>query len=240
MSKYRERFSTFENFQLIEIITKSHEYNEEAVAAAQAELDSRNIPEEELAAETNSIQAELDQIQEKKEFNESLGQSILDSVNPIVKTKPTKEKYILYITLAYTFFSLYQFYHFWPLLTILYNPDFFVFDFYTAITSVYIFIPPIATALFWQRYKAGWVLIVGYATLTVLTTAISAYLMGSLGLEYVDLQSLIINLSLHGVSLFILIKPEYLEKFNVLRSDLNKTVIVSSIIGLLIGFGAIF
>jgi len=170
MNQFSPRYKKLSNADLLKIIDTPADYQPGAVEAANDELATGQLSDEELSAaheENEALRQEqlLKSAKTKAWENKAqdIAYTIADTLNPIQSEKPSAPKAILWISILMVLLTLYQLYSQFGLLK-------YMFTYGTAKWSfamvMYFFRPlivaPIAAVLFALREKYGWVLLSGY------------------------------------------------------------------------------
>lgn len=164
-NNFRTLYKTWTNDKLLDIIDNQHEYQPLAVEAARHELDNRQLSVEQLnAAKTTQRERqkqEEDKQRRAKEVNDkitSIGLSLADTLNPILKEGDNTGKIIKFVSLFLGGLFLYRLYEEFGLLTFMFTDSSAKWDF----TMVFYFLPliilPTAGLLMWFRKTFGWAL----------------------------------------------------------------------------------
>jgi hypothetical protein len=155
--------------KLLDIIENSGDYQAVAVEAAQLEIESRKLSQEQLA-EARALQTvrqtERAKKQERSEALENklktFGTSIAGTLNPIKPEPPTTRRHINLILLIITALLLYHLYNYFGLLKYMLTNEEAEWD----LSMIYLFsaLPILAViiTLFWQRKRSGWILATVY------------------------------------------------------------------------------
>ncbi len=180
MDTLTETYNNLSNNELIHILSNQDKYRTEATEVAYKILSLRNISNEDI--ETLIAEAQAKAIEkaanEKPSFLQlklnTLSDKVLEIANPVQSEKPTADKTINHISLAFTvIFILYLFKNIKSLW--LYITD----DYYTGFETFIYFIPviyiPLSTYIFYKRKKIGWILISIYVTFILSACIISFY-----------------------------------------------------------------
>lgn len=177
---FADRYKTYTEVQLLEILDNKQDYQPLAVDTAQKELDNRQLPEEQLSEARKALEAQQQEkikLQEKANAVEnkikSVGRSALDYINPGTTTEQTHEKFIKILCALLTLNFIYALYSQFSLLAYIFNAKDAGWDF----TMILYFIPfifiPTATILFWLKKKWGWILLSIYLTFSAFTVLYS-------------------------------------------------------------------
>ncbi len=162
---FTERYRTYSDLQLLEIIENGKDYQPIALETAKAELESRKLSEAELAEAKQILKEKQQDATQKEESSKVLqskvreiGTKVAHQLNPT--THKSHELIIKIICFYLGFELLWSLYDQFSLLTfILFEPQP-VWD----PTSILFFIPyiyvPLIIFFFWKRTKTGWTLYV--------------------------------------------------------------------------------
>ena len=178
MNQFTERYKTLTNPDLLKIIDNPGDYQPLAVETAKIELADRQLTEEEFADanfEDDAYKKEkLEKADKRRSFEykmENVSATIIETLNPIQKTEVTPNKIINWISIAFCIIFV------WQAVTNFGMLEFTLTDKNAArsFSMLFYFLPllilPIATALFWQRKKYGWLLLFVFILYSGLTAA---------------------------------------------------------------------
>jgi hypothetical protein len=247
MNQFSERYKNHSDLDLLKIIENQSDYQQDAVNAAQKELDQRNLSEEvikktetELAAELLTKRQKEEQIIEVERKLKKFGDSFFDHINPIQKSAPTIERIIRLIVIVFGIISIYSLYReFWSIVRLVTSSpsewDLSVLEFVLALITL-----PLATFFFWKKKKSGWILMTVYLTYSAIS-AIALLIMALnyepfgdpfLGLIYPAIYpSTYIFLTLFYIgTIWVLMKKELRNKFKI---DQKTAIITITVVAVL-------
>lgn len=99
MNEFQKRFKNFDNRKLLRILEEANKYHPDALKAAKAELEKRNVSEAEVKSVKDQFSDKASKIEKRKQQVEkfetkasSMGNEFLDTVNPIQTTAPTVDR----------------------------------------------------------------------------------------------------------------------------------------------------
>ena len=174
MTDFEDIMSTRSNNELLEITNLYRDdYQPEAIVAAEAELNNRNLTEEQLAAiktQLSNKQREKERKNEKLKIFKNKTANFVDTINPL--TEKTIDKQTKMVTIGLTISFLFFFIKNWSLTILMIrnigNAD---------ISSLVYFAPLILFTIgligFWKSKKYGWVIVSILLTSLTITTLIT-------------------------------------------------------------------
>lgn len=244
MNPFPERYKTFSTADLLGILDNQSDYRPEAIEAAQAEIQQRNLSEQALTDAKNELIA----VQEEKQKQQaqraavatqvkSLATTAFDAINPIQTSAPTTEKLIRWITIVFGLITITKWYNqFWLAILLLY-------DLFEGDLSVLEFFLPfilltVGTILFGFRKKAGWVLL----TTFLIYSAISSFglIIMTWGMEPIGIPALdsifpqtspftyLLLTLFFGTTLWVVTKKEIKESFHINRPTARATALTAT------------
>ncbi len=166
MTQFTERYKNFSNSDFLKIIKESSKYNPIAVETAITEIDSRKLSEQDL----NQANSEINEQKEKRKFEiekrkhqeekfKKNASTLFDTINPIQNGIQTSEKIIRSTILIFAGISIYRIFKEFRILRFMLTDSGEKWN----LSMVEYFAPlillPLATFLFWQRKKIGWILL---------------------------------------------------------------------------------
>lgn len=165
-NQFTERYKSYSNAELLNIIENSSDYQPEAVKTAQYEIDQRQLTDEDFMTAKSELQTQRiekdKQTEKRQEFEnkaKEFGQSIFGSINPIQQSTPSTEKYIRIITIVFGLISIFTFYNEYGMLEFMFGNRNSEWD----LSMILYFFPllflPTTTLFFWLRKKIGWILL---------------------------------------------------------------------------------
>jgi hypothetical protein len=183
MNPFTDRYKKLTNSELLKIIDNPADYQPQAIEAANDELTTRQLTEEELLTirEENEALAEEQRLKSDKtkaleNKAKDIVSTIADTLNPIQSEKLSTPKAILWISILMILLFLYQLYSQFGLLTYMFKYDAAKWDFSMAMYFLRpLVIMPVAAILFALRKRSGWVLLSGYFTYLAFNTIALLY-----------------------------------------------------------------
>lgn len=165
MKNYVEKYKTYTNRQLAEMLQKPEDYLPEAIEAAREELKERNLSQEEMG----SIQAEFvaiaEKIERKKEKQQDFRKYLEKNLkrlyailDPIPKEDPSTERKINSIAFLLGCLSIYQIWGNWWMIPYIIEDGLSVKNLEMIPIILPILICPLATYFFWKKKRIGWIL----------------------------------------------------------------------------------
>lgn len=181
MESFKERYKSYSNTRLVEIIANGEDYQEEALKSAKEELQKRKLSdaeEEQIYAELAAIDADEKRALEQRKAREKQLQltikNFFNPINPLLAELSKLERNIRLITLVFGGIAVYQ---------LIVDFDSLVYVFTSShdwdFTVLLFLIPyiglPIAVYLFWKRKKIGWIFMLIYIFVGLLNIAFMFY-----------------------------------------------------------------
>ncbi|NMH29251.1 hypothetical protein [Flavobacterium silvaticum] len=178
MTNFTELFTTYSNLELLQIIDSPDRYQPLAVETAKTIWESRQLSEvdiqiaqEELA---NLKQEKEKQIQKRKDIGNKM-EHIADTVFSPITMNPTEnlglQKIINFISVVFGVLFLIEVFKKFGMLRFVISEDQTKLDMEMILFFMPLLVVPLATILFFRRKKMGWVLLAGFLTYSVFTTA---------------------------------------------------------------------
>eukprot|EP01029_Cantina_marsupialis_P030236 TRINITY_DN8077_c0_g3_i2.p1 TRINITY_DN8077_c0_g3~~TRINITY_DN8077_c0_g3_i2.p1 ORF type:complete len:258 (+),score=19.66 TRINITY_DN8077_c0_g3_i2:360-1133(+) len=181
MNQFKERFNSYSNVELLEIIDSSSGYQPEAIEAAENELEKRQLSTDDLKKakleQEKKREERIVQSMNKKKIEhkiKNIGDSISDTLNPIQNSPIKTEKEIRILTIVFGIISVYQIYNEFGMLKFMFGNDGAVWTFEMWLYFLPLILVPISTFLFWFRKKIGWILIGIYLIYSAISTFVMA------------------------------------------------------------------
>lgn len=241
---FSRQFRSISNTELLDILENADEYQPEALAAAKAELASRNLTPEaiELARQPliekrHKKDKERQKVKAIEEKIKKAGNNVFDTLNPIQTGIPSAEKKIRLIVIIFGGLFLYGF-----LKNIRENiyllKDFSSYPFLTGITFLLFFFLPVAVFTFWRRKKTGWTLLSIFLIYSIINTGWMVYealTWKSSGFIAVDNifphpspVKFYLPLLLFGSTLFVICQKDIREIYQLTRTRMLETIAVTA------------
>ena len=163
---FYERYKTYSNSQLLDIIEHPGDYQPDAVETAKAIIQNRKPTEDEMKIARNELDAVSDEKsrkeQQKKEVRDklkSISQTVIDHINPVQDTFSSTQKKIRIISIVFGALYFLWIYKEFGMLHFMFTDRSaeWGFDMITYILPL-IFIPTLVI-LFYKKKKAGWYLL---------------------------------------------------------------------------------
>jgi hypothetical protein len=166
-------YQTWTTDKLLNIVDNPSDYQPLAVEAAQLEIDSRQLTQEQLIdAKVEQDLRRQDKANKQQNVKDienkfkSVGSSLADTFNPIPKESLNTDKFIILISLFIGGLFLYQLYREFGMLKFMFTDDNSKWDFSMVLFFFPFIILPTAGLLFWFRKKIGWTLATIYFSYT--------------------------------------------------------------------------
>ncbi|MBL7705180.1 MAG: hypothetical protein JNM21_06480 [Taibaiella sp.] len=164
--EFSEKFKTFSNAELLNILSNPHRYQEKALNTAKEILDNRSLSEEEMRIAKEELEAvqrkQLQKEERKKEIErkiKGIGQTIADNLNPVQKEALTTEKIIKTVSVTCFILCLFYLYNEFDMIRFMLSDSTAHWDLPTMASFLPLIILLIASILFYKRKKAGWLLL---------------------------------------------------------------------------------
>ena len=163
-NEFTERFKKFDNLKLLKILETPKDYNPEAIRAAKAELENRNISDEEIKNIKDHFQDKQQKIENSKanlaKAKQTLtakGTEVIETIHPLQKKPYTADRKILIICILLSLSLIYfLFARIHIVYYILRNN---ILDFSTIAFILPLIILPLAIYFFYKRSKIGWTIV---------------------------------------------------------------------------------
>ncbi|HEX3009885.1 MAG TPA: hypothetical protein VHO90_19955 [Bacteroidales bacterium] len=162
MPDFNELFNSYTNAQLLRILENSDDYKPHAVDTAREILSRRQLSDKEMEAAHNELLAEKQAaLAQTQKINKvvSLGNSVVDSLNPIQTKAPSAEKIIRYVTIGFVILCVFEIVKDFDTIWYAITDSSTEWDFSMLLYFCPMVIIPVATYLFYKRKKAGWILL---------------------------------------------------------------------------------
>ena len=178
MTDFEDIMSRHTDCELLEITTLFRDnYQSEAIIAAEAELKSRNLTNEQLADAQQHLdnkEREQNAKKEKQKRLQSKATNIADTFNPLIEK--STDKRIQIVTISLSIFFLIHLLRNWGLIVLMLqdigNADISSLEFFAPLVLF-----PIGLFGFWTTRKYGWII------LTIMLTYLTVTTLVSMGLE---------------------------------------------------------
>ncbi len=161
--EFTEKFNTFSNAELLNIISNPHRYQEKAIHTAKEILERRNLSEEEMRIAQDELEAgqlkQLRKEERKKEIEQkvkSIGQTIADNLNPVQKEALSADKIIKTVSVTCFILCLFYLYNEFDMIQFMLTDSTAHWDLATVVSLLPLLVLPVATVLFYKRKKSGW------------------------------------------------------------------------------------
>jgi len=248
MNDFIERFKSYSTHELLKIVLNRVDYHQDAVDAAQGELDSRNLSQEELKSIENDLKQvaikkkkQQGQLKEAHSKTKDIGHLLFHTFTPLQKTAPTTERLIRAITIVFGLLSIYRIYQHIGLVLFMIREG--SADLYSIIYMMPALVLALAMVPFWKRKRLGWVLLcafLAHSTINgfgLLWHAIN-YEPSFPALQQLfpppSLASVLFIILFYGGSLFTLTRPSLREDFNINNRQMWMTIVVAACISLFV------
>lgn len=171
---FAEEYKSFTNTDLLQILDRPEEYQEQAIVAAKAELEKRNLTPSAIQLAREPLEArqakkikEQEMINAAKDQIRKAGSSLLDNINPIQEGVFTTERLVRILGLCFVVIIIYNLKTNYRLLWTSWK-DFPKFPFESACIIMPIILLHVGTIFFLFRKKAGWILSVLHLSFEIL------------------------------------------------------------------------
>jgi len=165
MTCFTERFKTYSNSQLLEIIENPDDYQPDAVKTAEAIISGRQLTDEEMELARIELDAEKQKIMskelQKNELYEELknfGESVLENINPIQDKSYSATKTIKIISILLGVIFLFRLYGEFGMIRFMFTDYADEWDLSMIFNYLPLLILATSAILFWMKKKAGWIL----------------------------------------------------------------------------------
>ena len=238
MQDFTKRYSSYDNIDLFKILAKKSEYQPEAVLAAKAEIDRRQISEEEVDRIQATILKEKEAVENKEKRSQEIKQQIIDTINPVKETAPTVKRVVNGITIVFCGIALFQWYKFFQILFFVWNENLSMLDFGTAFMIIPLLILTPGIILFWKRVKTGWVFMMSYFVFTIVQIIAWFYFTWNLGNNFSDYQlfgavtpqtAQVLTLIFYGGLIYTICQKNIKDQFQVTAKTMTNALIFSFI-----------
>lgn len=159
--EFSEKFKTFSNAELLNILSNPHRYQEKALNTAKEILDNRSLSEEEMRIAKEELEAvqrkQLQKEERKKEIErkiKGIGQTIADNLNPVQKEALTTEKIIKTVSVTCFILCLFYLYNEFDMIRFMLSDSTAHWDLPTMASFLPLIILLIASILFYKRKKS--------------------------------------------------------------------------------------
>ena len=177
-----DRYEILDSSALLDILDNRSEYQAQAVEAAEFELKSRKLTDEQLV-EAKKEQTLRKEEKERKEQKEKYignkvnawGTSIADTFNPFQKDIPSADKIIKLLSLFLWGLLFYQLYAEYPFLIFLFTDSSAKWEPIMILYYIPLLLLSTSGILFWLRKKLGWILATVYFAVETAGT-VSSYI----------------------------------------------------------------
>ena len=246
-SGFSDYYKTLSNTDILEILDAPANYEPQAVEAAQQELNSRQLTEEEiLEAGAPLLVKRLTRIKQQEKIKaieekvKSAGNLFADTMNPVVTETPTSTKLLRIITVVnalYFLYGLVKEYRFIPGII----SDMLHFYPFAALLLLLMVLEPIALYLLWKRKSIGWSLFTIYLTFAAISSilmfidALRRHFYFAGGFSYLfNLRSsplpYFIQLVFSAGTLYVLCKPIIREVYSIGRRKMISTIVITGLL----------
>ena len=242
-------YKTITNSELIIILDNKSKYQQEAVDAANEEFNNRQLSEIEISEARQIVLAKhAEEVRQKEKINAikekiiNRGSFLAEAINPIQKEKPTAEKLVLTVTVAYSLLILINIVADFRL-NLYYARDILKFPLDSLLVLVPLILLIAGTILFWKRKTFGWILLSIFATWSTIQ---SIWHMGQVmntpnygeNFEFIfpgpSPLVILTKIVFYAGTLFVLAKPALREIYHVSKSKMIATLVIYSFIFLFI------
>ena len=247
MNQFSERYKTFSNVDLFRIIQNKGDYQEEALSAAELEVQRRNLTEQEITEASQELleaRNQLRQIKERKSEKQeealNLVYKTIDAFNPLLKSLDRKERIIRLITIIFGLIAIVGWYNEIDMIRLRFSNPSIGFDMFYFISLIPIISLTLALVTFWLRRKIGWILMVAYFVYSVIGSFSLILLTWGIeptGIAAIDdlmprttpLVYFITSLS-YGITIWVLCGNEFLSEYKISKYVKLTTLFVSAIL----------
>lgn len=246
MDQFTDKYRTLSTAALLKIIDNPGDYQPGAVEAAQMELASRNVSDEELAdanAENEEQETEREaragKMQDFMDKITNIAGSFFETVNPVQQAPVPLKRLILLLSIVFGILGLAQLYYFAYYVFMLhrYNENIPI-RFLTPYLFQGIYIT-LTALLFWQRGKWGWIFLGIYlcfsgcgSTVVVLIEIWRNQTHPSGNFMPINYATGLFTLLFYGGCIWLLYKPGIREIYSIDKASGIITAAVGIFIGL--------
>jgi hypothetical protein len=179
---FSEKFTTYSNTELLQLIKNPDDYQPQAVEAAKSIFSGRQLNSHEMeAAELLLLQEakkqEINNQQRQKTANKirNITASIFNNINPFQSKAPTTGRIIRNISIFLGALFLWRLYKEFNLLRCIFTDPTAGFDFSMGAYFFSFLVIPLTVIFFFRRKKIGWILLSIYST-TQIISAIATFI----------------------------------------------------------------
>ncbi len=224
---FAERFKRLEPVDLITIINTPHDYQPEAVDAAQKELESRQLTELQLiearAIYDERIRAAQAKDENRKQLQEKV-QNVAEEISPIQFGPPTTNKYIRSVTIFTAVYFLYLLYLEFSFFSFALSDNSGLWLFYKLLPLAWLAIGGI---LFGLRRKPGWMLMAAFFWRAAIGSVLGLFTMGFLCGARSALTAVIF-----GGAFYAIMNKEVREIFKAERKVVITAIVIGSVVAI--------
>ena len=172
MNPFKEQYKSYTPVQLLNILDKKEDYQSIAVEAAQTELDSRQLTEE----QTETAKLKLEALNQKKESifekkAKKIGTQVFNDINPLKLKSPERNMKIISAGLGIIF--LYKLYTDFGALLYMFTDSYASWSIDIVLYLLPIFFLPVTAYYLYKETKAGWTLLSVFLTYTIISLVFS-------------------------------------------------------------------
>lgn len=165
MNPFPQRYQAYSDAALLDILDHPDDYVPEALAAAQAELQGRNLSEQAMAdARQEGLPAQQARQQRQAQVTKakSLLVTFLDTLNPIQSAAPTAERWARWLSIAFVLMAIAAWYDSFALVAFMLAEIQHEWDFYFVELLTPLVLLAVGAVLFAWRKRLGWHLMATY------------------------------------------------------------------------------
>lgn len=165
MTDFTERYKTYSNSRLLEIIENTNDYQPDAIETAKAIISSRHLTESELEVAKSELDAEKEEKARREQEGKvlkgklkNLSESALDNINPIQRQSFSAAKTINIITIVLGAIFLFRLYGQFGMIRFMISDSGVEWNLSVMLPLLQLLLMATATVFFWKKKKAGWIL----------------------------------------------------------------------------------
>lgn len=235
--EFAEKFSTFSNTDLLNIVSNPDRYQEKAVSTAKEILARRNLSEEEMRIAEDELEAgQLKQLQKEERKREmeqkvkSLGHTIAETINPLSKEALSTGKIIKTVSIIYFILCLFDLYNELDMIQFMFSDSTARWDLATVDSFLPLLILPTAAFLFYKRKKIGWLLLQIFLSYALLSGIASVFF--AIKWNW-PIYSLLFSILLFTGLIYTINRHNVRAVFSISKQDM---ILSGSITAVIIGF----
>jgi hypothetical protein len=257
MNPFSQRYQAYSAAALLDILDHPSDYTPEALAAAQAELQGRNLSEQALAdaREDNLAILQARQLQRApaamaaKQVESTLGK-LFDTLNPIHATAPMAEKWARWLSIVFVLMAIATWYQHFRFMMDMFAWGFSEWDFSMVEYAFPLLLLPAGAILFAWRKREGWHLMAAflvYSTLQAAGLVILAWSWEPFGMTALDelfpqpsLWMYVLITLFFGSLLWAVARPPIRDRFSVTPKAAITTITAFGVLAAMMVAGRLF